>query len=44
MRIFITFKAVFKIFGQMVPGSMGMSDAERVYDSGVRHRRRGRLR
>ena len=43
MRLFIIFEAIFKFFGRMLPGSFGMSGAERVYDTGVRMQRRGRL-
>jgi len=43
MRIFFIFQAFLKFFGRMLPGSAGMSSAEKIYDSGVQMQRHGRL-
>ena len=43
MRIFIIFDVLIKLFRWLLPGSVGMTDAEKVYDTGVRMQRQGRL-
>ena len=43
MRIFIVFQILAKLLRRAVPGSVATSDAEKVYDSGVRMQRHGRL-
>ncbi len=43
MRIFIVFQLLGKLMRWLVPGTVGMTDGEKVYDSGVRMQRQGRL-
>ncbi len=43
MRIFIVFQILARIFRWAVPGSVAQTDGEKVYDSGVRMQRQGRL-
>ena len=43
MRIFIVFQILAKLFRWAVPGSVAQTDGEKVYDSGVRMQRQGKL-
>ncbi|SVD47449.1 uncharacterized protein METZ01_LOCUS400303, partial [marine metagenome] len=43
MRILIVFQLFKKLLHWLVPGTVGLSDGEKIYDSGVRMQRQGRL-
>ena len=43
MRIFIVFQILGRFVRWLLPGAVNMTDAEKVYDTGVRMQRQGRL-